>query len=720
MLRLATIFILLLLASPNAISQWADWERLPGPTGGMINSFAEVGGDIVAAPNGGAFYRSTDGGASWAFLYEAAWTRNTSVLHGAADGMLYALGYSGSYRSSDRGQSWTKCSPGDMALYVATTSDGTVLFGMRGAIAVSTDQGASWTQSVPLQGAARDYKVAVDLAGNWYAGAYQTGVFRSTDQGTSWESIDAGLPNNVVYSVSVPAGDAVYVGLNNVTYRSSDRGDTWEEVSDLFGMNTFSVQHAGGNVLIATTTQGNWISTDFGVSWSHGSFATHPSSVFVFARRNGTVLYSTAGRVLRSTDRGATFAISDEGLFVQNISAIASMWEGHMLAGCENGGMYLSTDEGETWEFVDTPAGWGYSIRKIEAHDSKSDFAANVLTGDGKILFHQFGDAGWSILDDSIGGMPFLDMHGSDGVTAVAGDGRILLKAPGNGPWEERGRVQPTSGSIAVAALTIVNDISDPLKKVWLCATDRGLYRSVDEAFTWNPVLVGGLPIWLTEIASGQYTVHPRFGVVLGLYACSADALYTSVDAGETWDKVPLDLTLPRELTFNLPGDFYFLDDDIIRFRPRPGTGSDWRVFPALPVGGATALDFVSSSIRGRLLVGTASQGILRSRSSTVSSPDIASAPAAFSITSLYPVPLSSGSELLHLRLDMRRSGAVTVEIRDLLGRVLRREEQGTLAAGSHAISLRAAGLPSSMLLLQVHGPGGTRTRMLPALSVHQ
>ena len=706
MFRLSIIFVILLLAAPNTKSQWADWERLPGPTGGLINSFAEVGGDIVAAPNGGAFYRSTDGGASWEFLYEAAWTRNTSVLHGAADGMLYALGYSGSYRSSDRGQSWTKCSPGDMALFVATASDGTVLFGMRGAIAVSTDQGASWTQTVPLQGAARDYKVAVDLAGNWYAGAYQTGVFRSTDRGASWESIESGLPNNVVYSVSVPAGDAVYVGLNNATYRSSDTGNTWEEVGDLFGMNTFSVQHAGGNILIATTTQGNWISTDFGLNWSHGSFATYPSSVFVFARRNGTVLYSTAGRVLRSTDRGASFGISDEGLSVQGINHILVTVNGTILASNEGGGMYRSTDNGTRWEYA-AIGRWGVTVGNT-LETANGDLFALL---DGVILRSSDDGATWTDASSGFGAeIPVALCHDADTVFAALTDGSLYsMAASPASPWQRRGTIQPAS-----AAISTVFDLETRQGTI-LAATDVGLGRSVDGGATWQLILIDGLPKTVFDITP----IRPV------TYAAAGGRLYRSTDTGATWSEMWDSPAQPRLLAFNAHEDLYLLEGDSIRIMTHweQFPGRKWMSFPATPYGGVSALAFHplpqwQHGDGGKLFAGTTSRGLFRSTMTTLSAPASTSTPGTFDITSLYPLPVSPGTETLHLGLDLSRGGAVTIEIRDLLGRVLRREEQGTLTAGSHALSLRVAELPSSMLLLQVHGPGGTRTRLLPVLSV--
>lgn len=710
MFRIPIIFIFLLLLTSPAHTQWTDWERLPGPTGGMINSVAWVAGDILAAPNGGAFYHSIDGGVSWDFLFEAAWTRSTQRLHGTIDSMVYALGYSGSYRSSDRGQSWEKCTPGGMALYACSDDEGTVLFGMRGEIAWSSDQGATWTRSTPLPGGTRDYKVAMDAHNRWYAGAYQVGVFRSTDRGQSWESIEAGLPSNTVYSLSTTAVGGLYVGLNNATFLSTDFGSTWVEIEEFRGGNTFDIQQAGNGVLIAITSEGIFRSTDWGANWTGDATLR---STRIFARDDGTVLLSSAGRVQRSTDGGMTFAVSDAGLFVQNITAITSMESGSMLVGCESGGLYFSPDMGETWEFVDTPAGWGYSVRRIESlHAENDDLFANVLT-DGAFLQHHPGAAEWTVLVDSAGGEPFLDFWGTRIMRTVTTDGRVRENTNfGIGAWEEHGRIQPASGNINAARL-ILAARSDPQENVWLCATDRGLYQGTHDGSEWDLVLVDGLPTWLTDIAF-HVTMTPHSQLRHDLFACSTDRLYSSTDGGRNWVRENLALTEPHALEFNTLGDFYFLDGDVIRFRSRSDGPTPWMEFPALPVGGAMTLAFAHRSTPHweRLLIGTRSHGILRSTSSTLAVPASQAGPSSFRISDLFPLPLSTGP--LHLLIDLARAGGVRVEVCDLLGRVLQRHDRGTLPAGRHDLAISIDAHTSSMLLLRVHGSDGSAWRLLP------
>ncbi|MFA6234017.1 MAG: hypothetical protein WC824_07485 [Bacteroidota bacterium] len=709
--------IVLILSTSAAFSQWPDWERLPGPTGGIMQSFASVNNDIIAAPYLGAFYRSSDAGATWQYLFGAAWTRSTYALLGTADGMLFALGYSGTYRSSDAGASWTKCSVDDAALFAASAADGTVLLGLRGSVAVSSDKGGTWTQTVPTPGGTRDYKVAVDLAGNWYAGAYQTGLFRSGDHGQTWLPIDAGLPGNAIYSISVPAGDVVFAGLNNATFLSSDQGATWERINDLDNLNVYTVQHAGGNSMVAETSAGLYLSTDFGGSWETGSLAPYTAAFGTYAKRTGLMLFSANGRVMRSTDRGATFAISDEGLFLQNSTAIHVFENGFILTGNEAGGLYRSTDFGEHWEYA-TPGRWGYGVRALSGD---SDSTMYMLTDDGELFRTRDEGTVWEALQDSVDGAFIQVIHFTDDAFyALSDDGRIFVHLIPDDTWDERGRITPQSGSLSTSTLAVVST-GNSIRL--LAGTDRGLYISEGDrttcGSTWNLALVDGLPRWFTEIAFPSPDATEGFAV-------SGDDIYQTTDRGDTWTAEPLDLHSPRQLTFNSDGDLFLIEEDLIHFYPRPLPPQPrvWQIFPALPYPGTSSLACVprkALSYSGRLLAGSGTQGLFRSINSTLSAPAVHRAPAQFSITEMYPVPLVStfdgGAVSLHLQLELRTAAPVAVEVCDMLGRILQRYDQGMFGAGSHDIRISLPSVASGALLLQVHGPGGMQQRILPALS---
>ena len=61
------------------------------------------------------------------------------------------------------------------------------------------DNGASWSTVLPSTNITA---LVVDSA-NLFVGAGDNGVYRSTDNGTSWTSVDSGLTGNIVTALAV-------------------------------------------------------------------------------------------------------------------------------------------------------------------------------------------------------------------------------------------------------------------------------------------------------------------------------------------------------------------------------------------------------------------------------------------------------------------------------------------------------------------------------------
>ena len=72
--------------------------------------------------------------------------------------------------------------------------------------------------------------IAVDPAGALYVAGRQ-GVYKSTDQGTTWKPSNEGLQSLNIRSLAISPADSstIYVGTNGTgLYRSHDGGGSWE------------------------------------------------------------------------------------------------------------------------------------------------------------------------------------------------------------------------------------------------------------------------------------------------------------------------------------------------------------------------------------------------------------------------------------------------------------------------------------------------------------
>ncbi|HWZ84986.1 MAG TPA: hypothetical protein VN032_02225 [Thermoanaerobaculia bacterium] len=203
---------------------------------------------FLAGFAGGAVYRSTDAGATWArvllgvrFLSMAGSPSSSSIVYAAMQLNQSAA----TYKSSDGGATWTALpalgvSPVYALVVDPTSSD--VVYGFVGASSAglpsgvyrSADGGSTWSR---LGGGLPDdayAALAIDPVSpaTVYAGSSQNGLFRSDDGGGSWLAVNAGLRSLAVSELVIDpaAPSTLYAGTASGVYRSSDRGAHWSAI----------------------------------------------------------------------------------------------------------------------------------------------------------------------------------------------------------------------------------------------------------------------------------------------------------------------------------------------------------------------------------------------------------------------------------------------------------------------------------------------------------
>ena len=101
-----------------------------------------------------------------------------------------------------------------------------------------------------------------------------TGIFRSTNGGRAWREVELPFGYDPVLSLVVSPQFAqdhlLYAGTENQgLWRSQDEGLTWEQLgAEIFGDPVNSLLMHGGDVL-AVSSGGLWLSTDQGASWTN-------------------------------------------------------------------------------------------------------------------------------------------------------------------------------------------------------------------------------------------------------------------------------------------------------------------------------------------------------------------------------------------------------------------------------------------------------------------
>jgi photosystem II stability/assembly factor-like uncharacterized protein len=270
--------------------------------------------------------------------------------------------------------------------------------------------GHSVLQTVPSPGRPRELHAAV-LHNVW--GAH---LYRSTDGGTSWSSLDA-VPHHApgrhelalkaIWSLAwSPDGSRFFAGIDPAgLFVSDDRGATWAAVT---GLNEHPTR----------------------VAWepSRGLFAVH--SICIDAREpQDMVLAVSAGGAYRSDDGGTSWSPANVGVRAENLPVrypvaghnvhriVMHPRDGRRLyRQCYNG-TYRSDDGGRHWlEITDgLPSDFGYALA-CDPHDPDTVFqvpesgADLRITVDAKLRVFRSRDGGSSWASSSEG-LPQQDVY---------------------------------------------------------------------------------------------------------------------------------------------------------------------------------------------------------------------------------------------------------------------------------------------------------------------
>ena len=252
----------------------------------------------------------------------------------------------------------------------------------------------------PMGGCVGDFDI--DSKGNIYAGVYtnlftsQTyeGIYKSTDNGESWNKLDTGIDQFEVYAVYINSADHIFVGTNygDRLYRSTDEGATWQIINS--GYNTAECWAIGENknstIIFAGDGQfgklyrssnygNNWQlvanlpvlsfavdssnniycgtfiglykSTDDGLSWNPAGFNNIPVNKIVIGENNriicGTGYYDNGQGVYYSDDYGLTW--TNFGLNGKVVLSLDFTSYGSLFAGTLIYGLFETTDWGNSW-----------------------------------------------------------------------------------------------------------------------------------------------------------------------------------------------------------------------------------------------------------------------------------------------------------------------------------------------------------------------------------
>ncbi len=540
---------LLIVASRNgrmfrSTNQGNQWDPLPFPaeSNAKVRTILFTGIDdqqiLIGVThdhqNGVGMYQTSDGGSQWRAVPEfrgkqvwalAAWAKDQRrIVAGTGDGL---------FLSSDGGASWRRISPQgktDLQPAVSVAFDpsepGTIFAGTPHLPWRTTDEGTSW-QSIH-KGMIDDSDVFSIAPSSSNSGLFFlsacTGIYRTENGGNTWVKLHGSAEASYRTYVILPdpnSPDRVWAGTTAGLQRSLDGGNTWETVLP-DGVKSLAVDHSGR--VFAATDSGLLRSDAKGESFEpinngfkgqlDSALFAAADSLFVAGNEGAQVRYSRLGpwRKIKPADA---------------VLVVSSPRRGELVAAAGRF-LWISADGGGAWKALEVP-GTRSQFTAVGVFGSSADPQIWAASADG--LFTRV-DGRWRKLDS----------HGLDGqlIRTILSDsaGRILIAS------RQKVAISSDKGAswshfpMSKKGLELGNfeweDFAfNPSDRSLVAATSHGVFLLDAAESRWRETKG-------PEGASVSSVVfHPKSPNVV--FAAQQSTVLFSTDGGRTWRSLPRD-----------------------------------------------------------------------------------------------------------------------------------------------------------------------------------
>jgi photosystem II stability/assembly factor-like uncharacterized protein len=385
-----------------------SWETLSfGSTDFEVQRFKnawsiviEKSGHVLFSYDSCSFLHSLDGGYSWERKIVPS-VRGFAPLRMQTSGkfIFAATDSSGFFRSSDDGMTWERSDSLGVHLgYPNVLPDGTIILPVwdKDLSWISNDNGGTWKHAPPQQSIRQYHRVAGDtllaIGKVYYEG---NTLLRSTTNGNSWSRIATSFGEANIMKTG-PRGDLYAATEWAGAYRTTDRGESWEPISELTTIN--AMVFTSSATAINSSLDGVYVSTDNCMTWKNA--AEHglgdSTTVSLVATPKGTLLAGAYSKIIeiKLPSGGITIAHTGGGLWRSSDSG--DSWHKILIDSS-----YKTTNGGTTW----------FEQRRnsntVILERGQPDFSVNAISvwGGGEIRVDKktgYREAVYSSTDDGI------------------------------------------------------------------------------------------------------------------------------------------------------------------------------------------------------------------------------------------------------------------------------------------------------------------------------
>ncbi len=341
-----------------------------------VHSMTWCGNQLFAGTDYGV-YQSTNNGDYWNPVTSVSQVSTIYSLASSDSFVFAGMSATGIVRSTDNGNSWSAANAGlpvNAGGYIDRINklfiDGNNIYAGTNNSGVyrSSDNGISWqpdTTGLNTTGTGYFFSIyALARAGNYiYAGTEDDGIYRAAVDGGTWVKVSTGLPPDAYVETILSKGNQIFITTysSGLLYSASIDSIAWIPLFTQFPgqVNVTLVGSFGSNLFLGATsdyfngsTSGIFRSPFSLIGWTLDSYLSSKNinSFYaygdsLYAQGNGLFFLSGTSSFWREIDSSivSSFLKSNDTLFV------GWGWEGGGPALNEQGGVYYSTNNGESW-----------------------------------------------------------------------------------------------------------------------------------------------------------------------------------------------------------------------------------------------------------------------------------------------------------------------------------------------------------------------------------
>lgn len=301
-------------------------------------------------------------------------------------------------------------------------------------------------------------------------------------------------------------------------FRSSDDGKSWEAVSK--GLTDTDIRHLviSGHNLLTITLRGIFLSVDNGANWVITRSIKSDDLILSVTADNKKVFFITyKGNIFKSTDCGLSWSESKTKFSGYRNSLAIS---GHnLLAGTFRFGVLLSSDDGENW--VTTNAGAGPDFNYFSAETFANSDTILILGSNKGALLSSDNGINWVFSNDGLPNSTTIDALAACGPNVIAATDHDAYRSSNNGrTWTEFN---------AAAALPCVNCFASKGDNIYFGTRYNGIFRSTNNGNSFSNDDIC--------IASNKITAFSVIDNYL-FAASSGGGVFSTTNNGSNWTSV--------------------------------------------------------------------------------------------------------------------------------------------------------------------------------------